>query len=209
MPGMLGKKLGMTNIYSEDGRAFPVTVLEVGPCNVVAIKSKEKDGYEALQLGFSERKEKHLNKPQIENYKKLKLSFSAYLKEFRNFEVSEYSVGDVIQSEIFEEGDIVKVTGNSKGKGFQGVMKRHNFSGGQRTHGQGDRERAGGSIGQSSYPSRVFKGMKMPGRMGNDRVTTSGLKVVRVINEKNLVLVKGAVPGAINSIVEIKKKLVK
>lgn len=205
MPGMLGKKLGMTNIYSEDGRAFPVTVLEVGPCNVVAIKSKEKDGYEALQLGFSERKEKHLNKPQIENYKKLKLSFSAYLKEFRNFEVSEYSVGDVIQSEIFEEGDIVKVTGNSKGKGFQGVMKRHNFSGGQRTHGQGDRERAGGSIGQSSYPSRVFKGMKMPGRMGNDRVTTSGLKVVRVINEKNLVLVKGAVPGAINSIVEIKK----
>jgi len=205
MPGMLGKKLGMTNIYSEDGRAFPVTVLEVGPCNVVAIKSKEKDGYEALQLGFSERKEKHLNKPQIENYKKLKLSFSAYLKEFRNFEVSEYSVGDVIQSEIFEEGDIVKVTGNSKGKGFQGVMKRHNFSGGQRTHGQGDRERAGGSIGQSSYPSRVFKGMKMPGRMGNDRVTTSGIKVVRVINEKNLVLVKGAVPGAINSIVEIKK----
>jgi large subunit ribosomal protein L3 len=205
MPGLLGKKLGMTNIYSEDGRAFPVTVLEVGPCNVVAIKSKIKDGYEALQLGFGERKEKHLNKPQIENYRKHKLTLSAYLKEFRNFEISEYKVGDVIKSEIFEEGDIVKVTGNSKGKGFQGVMKRHNFSGGQRTHGQGDRERAGGSIGQSSYPSRVFKGMKMPGRMGNDRVTTLGLKVVRVINEKNLVLVKGAVPGAINSIVEIKK----
>jgi len=205
MPGMLGKKLGMTNIYSEDGRAFPVTVLEVGPCNVVSIKSKDKDGYEALQLGFGERKEKHLSKPQIENYKKLKLTPSAFLKEFRNFDISEYKIGDVIQSEIFEEGDIVKVTGNSKGKGFQGVMKRHNFSGGQRTHGQGDRERAGGSIGQSSYPSRVFKGMKMPGRMGNDRVTTSGLKVVKVINEKNLVLVKGAVPGAINSIVEIKK----
>ena len=205
MPGMLGKKLGMTNIYSEDGRAFPVTVLEVGPCNVVAIKSKDKDGYEALQLGFGEKKEKHLSKPQIDNYKKLKLTPSAFLKEFRNFDISEYKIGDVIQSEIFEEGDIVKVTGNSKGKGFQGVMKRHNFSGGQRTHGQGDRERAGGSIGQSSYPSRVFKGMKMPGRMGNDRVTTSGLKVVKVINEKNLVLVKGAVPGAINSIVEIKK----
>lgn len=205
MPGMLGKKLGMTNIYSEDGRAFPVTVLEVGPCNVVSIKSKDKDGYEALQLGFGERKEKHLSKPQIENYKKLKLTPSAFLKEFRNFDISEYKIGDVIQSEIFEEGDIVKVTGNSKGKGFQGVMKRHNFSGGQRTHGQGDRERAGGSIGQSSYPSRVFKGMKMPGRMGNDRVTTSGLKVVKVITEKNLVLVKGAVPGAINSIVEIKK----
>ena len=205
MPGMLGKKLGMTNIYSEDGRAFPVTVLEVGPCNVVSIKSKDKDGYEALQLGFGERKEKHLSKPQIENYKKLKLTPSAFLREFRNFDISEYKIGDVIQSEIFEEGDIVKVTGNSKGKGFQGVMKRHNFSGGQRTHGQGDRERAGGSIGQSSYPSRVFKGMKMPGRMGNDRVTTSGLKVVKVITEKNLVLVKGAVPGAINSIVKIKK----
>lgn len=202
---MLGKKLGMTNIYSEDGRAFPVTVLEVGPCNVVAIKSKEKDGYEALQLGFGERKVKHLSKPQIENYKKLKLTPSAFLKEFRSFDISEYKIGDVIQSKMFEEGDIVKVTGSSKGKGFQGVMKRHNFSGGQRTHGQGDRERAGGSIGQSSYPSRVFKGMKMPGRMGNDRVTTSGLKVVKVITEKNLVLVKGAVPGAINSIVEIKK----
>lgn len=205
MPGMLGKKLGMTNIYSEDGITFPVTVLEVGPCNVVAIKSKERDGYEALQLGFGERKVKHLSKPQIENYKKLKLTPSAFLKEFRNFDISEYKIGDVLQSEIFEEGDIVKVTGRSKGKGFQGVMKRHNFSGGQRTHGQGDRERAGGSIGQSSYPSRVFKGMKMPGRMGNDRVTTSGLKIVKVITEKNLVLVKGAVPGAINSIVEIKK----
>lgn len=205
MPGMLGKKLGMTNIYSEDGIAFPVTVLEVGPCNVVAIKSKEKDGYEALQLGFGERKVKHLRKPQIDNYKKLKLTPSAFLKEFRNFDISEYKIGDVIQSEMFEEGDIVKVTGSSKGKGFQGVMKRHNFSGGQRTHGQGDRERAGGSIGQSSYPSRVFKGMKMPGRMGNDRVTTSGLKVVKVVTEKNLVLVKGAVPGTINSIVEIKK----
>lgn len=205
MSGMLGKKLGMTNIYSEDGRAFPVTVLEVGPCNVVSIKSKDKDGYEALQLGFGKRKEKHLSKPQIDNYKKLKLTPSAFLREFRNYDISEYKIGDVIQSEIFEEGDIVKVTGNSKGKGFQGVMKRHNFSGGQRTHGQGDRERAGGSIGQSSYPSRVFKGMKMPGRMGNDRVTTSGLKVVKVITEKNLVLVKGAVPGAINSIVEIKK----
>lgn len=205
MPGMLGKKLGMTNIYSEDGRAFPVTVLEVGPCNVVSIKSKEKDGYEALQLGFGKKKEKHLRKPQIDNYKKLKLTPSAILREFKSFDISEYKIGDVIQSEMFEEGDIVKVTGNSKGKGFQGVMKRHNFSGGQRTHGQGDRERAGGSIGQSSYPSRVFKGMKMPGRMGNERVTTSGLKVVKVINEKNLVLVKGAVPGAINSIVEIKK----
>ncbi|VAX23667.1 LSU ribosomal protein L3p (L3e) [hydrothermal vent metagenome] len=205
MPGMLGKKLGMTNIYSEDGRAFPVTVLEVGPCNVVAIKTKERDGYEALQLGFGMKKEKHLSKPQIENYKKLKLKPSAYLREFRNFDISEYKIGDVITADVFEENDVVKVSAKSKGKGFQGVMKRHGFAGGQRTHGQGDRERAPGSIGQSSYPSRVFKGMKMGGRTGHKRITTTGLKVVKVINEKNLVLVKGSVPGAINTIVEIKK----
>ncbi|NOX66060.1 MAG: 50S ribosomal protein L3 [Chlorobi bacterium] len=205
MPGMLAKKLGMTNIYSEDGRAFPVTVLEVGPCNVVAIKTKEKDGYEALQLGFGKKKEKHLSKPQIENYKKLKLTPSAYLREFKSFDISEYKIGDVITADIFEEDDVVKVSAKSKGKGFQGVMKRHGFAGGQRTHGQGDRERAPGSIGQSSYPSRVFKGMKMGGRTGHKRITTSGLKVVKVINEKNLVLVKGSVPGAINTIVEIKK----
>lgn len=205
MPGMLGKKLGMTNIYSEDGRALPVTVLEVGPCNVVAIKTKEKDGYEALQSGFGKKKEKHLVKPQIENYKKLKLTPSAYLREFKSFDISEYKIGDVISADIFEEDDVVKVSARSKGKGFQGVMKRHGFAGGQRTHGQGDRERAPGSIGQSSYPSRVFKGMKMGGRTGHKRITTSGLKVVKVINEKNLVLVKGSVPGAINTIVEIKK----
>ncbi len=205
MPGMLGKKLGMTNIYSEDGRVFPVTVLEVGPCNVVAIKTKEKDGYEALQLGFGKKKEKHLRKPQLENYKKLNLTPSAFLREFKSFDISEYKVGDVITADIFTEGDVVKVSAKSKGKGFQGVMKRHGFSGGQRTHGQGDRERAPGSIGQSSYPSRVLKGMRMAGRTGHKRVTTSGLKVVKVINEKNLVLVKGSVPGAINTIVEIKK----
>jgi len=205
MPGMLGKKIGMTSIYSEEGNIFPVTVLEVGPCNVVAIKSKEKDGYEAIQLGFGERKEKHLSKPQIESYKKLKLTPSAFLREFRNFNISEYKVGDVIQSDIFEVGDTVKVSSKSKGKGFQGVMKRHNFSGGQRTHGQGDRERAPGSIGQSSYPSRVFKGMKMGGRTGYKRITTTGMKVVKVIADKNIVLVRGSVPGAINTIVEIKK----
>lgn len=205
MPGMLGKKLGMTNIYSADGRALPVTVLEVGPCNVVSVKSKENDGYEALQLGFGEKKAKHLSKPQIENYKKLKLTPTAFLREFRSFDISEFKVGDVIKSDIFEVGDIVKISSTSKGKGFQGVMKRHGFSGGQRTHGQGDRERAPGSIGQSSYPSRVLKGMKMAGRTGGKRSTAVGLQVVKVINDKNLVLVKGAVPGAINSIVEIKK----
>lgn len=205
MPGLLGKKIGMTNYYSEDGTVTPVTVLETGPCTVVTIKTNEKDGYEALQLGFGEKKEKHLNKPQIEYYKKNNLTPSRVLKEFRNFDISDYKIGDKIDTDLFSEYDVVKVTSKSKGKGFQGVMKRHNFGGGQRTHGQGDRERAPGSIGQSSYPSRVLKGMKMGGRMGYKNVTVSGLKVVKVFAEKNLILVKGAVPGAINSIVEINK----
>jgi large subunit ribosomal protein L3 len=205
MPGLIGKKIGMTNYYSEDGSVSPVTAIEVGPCTVVTIKTKDTDGYEAIQLGFGEKKEKHLNKPQIEFYKKVNLKPALVLKEFRNFDISEYKVGDIITSEIFSEGDKVKVTAKSKGKGFQGVMKRHGFAGGQRTHGQGDRERAPGSIGQSSYPSRVLKGMKMGGRMGYKNITTVGLKVVKVIAEKNMILVKGAVPGAVNTIVEIKK----
>ena len=205
MPGLLGKKIGMTNYYEEDGRVSPVTVIEAGPCTVVTIRTKKVDGYEALQLGFGTKKEKHLVKPQIEDYKKKNLKPSSVLKEFRDFDISEYKIGDELNTALFSEGDVVKVSGKSKGKGFQGVMKRHGFHGGQRTHGQGDRERAPGSIGQSSYPSRVFKGMKMGGRMGYKRITTSGLKVVKVIAEKNVILVKGAVPGAINSIVEIKK----
>jgi len=205
MPGLLGKKIGMTNYYAEDGKVVPVTAIEVGPCTVVSIKTKKNDGYEALQLGFGEKKEKHLNKPQIENYKKNNLKPASVLREFRNFSIAEYKIGDEIALDIFKIGDLVKVSGKSKGKGFQGVMRRHNFSGGQRTHGQGDRERAPGSVGQSSYPSRVLKGMKMGGRMGFERVTTSGLKVIKVIADKNIILVKGAVPGAINSIVEIKK----
>lgn len=205
MPGLLGKKIGMTNYYSEDGTVTPVTVIEAGPCTVVTVRTKKNDGYEALQLGFGSKKEKHLTKPQIEDYKKKNLKPSSVLKEFRNFDISEYKVGDELNTDLFSEFDIVKVSGKSKGKGFQGVMKRHGFHGGQRTHGQGDRERAPGSIGQSSWPSRVLKGMKMGGRMGYKRITTSGLKVVKIIAEKNIILVKGAVPGAINSIVEIKK----
>ncbi len=205
MPGLLGKKLGMTNYYLEDGSVAPVTVVELGPCTVVAIKTKDNDGYEALQLGFGDKKEKHLSKPQIEYYKQNKLKPSAFLKEFRNFDISEYKIGDEITSELFSEDDIVKVSAKSKGKGFQGVMKRHGFHGGQRTHGQGDRERAPGSIGQSSYPSRVLKGMKMGGRTGYKRITTTGMKIVKVIADKNVILVKGAVPGAINTIVEINK----
>ncbi len=205
MPGLLGKKIGMTNYYSEDGTVTPVTVIEAGPCTVVTVRTKEIDGYEALQLGFGSKKEKHLTKPQIEDYKKKNLKPSSVLKEFRNFDISEYKVGDELSTDLFSEFDIIKVSGKSKGKGFQGVMKRHGFHGGQRTHGQGDRERAPGSIGQSSWPSRVLKGMKMGGRMGYKRITTTGLKVVKIIAEKNIILVKGAVPGAINSIVEIKK----
>ncbi len=205
MPGLLGKKIGMTNYYSEDGTVTPVTVIEAGPCTVVSIRTKEIDGYEALQLGLGSRKEKHLAKAQIEDYKKKNLKPSRVLKEFRSFDISEYKVGDELNTDLFSEFDIVKVSGKSKGKGFQGVMKRHGFHGGQRTHGQGDRERAPGSIGQSSWPSRVLKGMKMGGRMGYKRITTTGLKVVKIIAEKNIILVKGAVPGAINSIIEIKK----
>ena len=205
MPGLLGKKIGMTSIYTEKGTLIPVTVLEIGPCNVVAVKTKNKDGYEALQLGFGTKKEKHLNKPQSVYYKSNKLTPSSVLREFRSFDVSEYKIGDEIKADLFNEGDMVKVSSKSKGKGFQGVMKRHNFSGGQRTHGQGDRERAGGSVGQSSSPSRIFKGVKMPGRMGHNTVTQTGVKVVKVLADKNLVMVKGSVPGAVNSIVEIKK----
>jgi len=206
MSGLLGKKIGMTSIYAEDGQIIPVTVLETGPCEVVAIKTNEKDGYEALLLGFGERKHKHTNKAQLDYYKKNKLTPARNTKEFKNFDVSEYKIGDKVTVDIFNVGDAIKIVGTSKGKGFQGVMKRHGFHGvGGQTHGQGNRERAPGSIGQSSYPSRVFKGTKMAGRTGGDRVTISSGKVAQVIPEKNLLLVKGPVPGSINSIVEINK----
>lgn len=206
MPGLLAKKLGMTNIFAEDGTMIPVTVLQAGPCNVVTVKTKEKDGYEAVQLGFGEKKEKHVRKPQLTYYKKVGVKPAAVLKEFRNFEAANYKVGDEIKVEIFAVGDKVKVVGKSKGKGFQGVMRRHNFGGvGGTTHGQSDRLRAPGSIGSSSYPSRVFKGQRMAGRMGYTQITVRNLKVVKILPEQNIVMVKGAVPGAINSIVEINK----
>jgi len=206
MPGLIAKKLGMTNIFAEDGKIIPVTVLEAGPCIVYAVKTKEKDGYESLQLGFGERKEKHVNKPQLAVFQKLGLKPPRVLKEFRNFEIENYKVGDEIKVDIFQEGDKVKVSGKSKGKGFQGVVKRHGFGGvGSTTHGQSDRVRAPGSIGASSFPSRVFKGQRMAGRMGYENVTIRNLKVVKVIPEKNIIMVKGAVPGSINSIVAINK----
>ena len=206
MPGLLGKKLGMTSIYDENGTSIPVTALEVGPCKVYAVRTKDVDGYEALQLGFGSAKPKKVAKPQSEYYKKIGLDAPKYLKEFKGFETDAYKVGDEIKVDFFTEGEKVKVAGKSKGKGFQGVMKRHGFGGvGGATHGQHNRLRAPGSIGQSSYPSRVFKGTRMAGRKGYESFTTSGLKVVKIIPEKNILMVKGAVPGSVNSIVEIKK----
>ncbi len=205
MPGLLGKKIGMTSIYTDDGSNIPVTVVEAGPCTVVGKKTTEKDGYEALILGFGAKKEKHLNKPEKGFFTKNKVEPAKVIKEFKNFQTEEFNNGDKITVEIFKEGEKVKVSGMSKGKGFQGVMKRHGFGGvGGTTHGQGDRLRAPGSIGQSSYPSRVLKGTRMAGRTGHERVTVKNLKVVKIIPEKNIIMLKGAVPGAINTIVEIK-----
>jgi large subunit ribosomal protein L3 len=207
MPGILGRKIGMTSVFNTEGDLLTVTVIEAGPCKVVSLREKEKDGYSALVLGFEERKEKHTTKPALGHFKKNNVSPKRTLKEFKNFDTGNVKVGDEIKADIFKEGDTVKVSGKSKGKGFQGVMKRHNFGGvGGTTHGQSDRLRAPGSIGQSSYPSRVFKGQRMAGRTGFKNVTVRNLKVVRVIPEDNLILISGAVPGSINSIVELNKK---
>jgi len=206
MPGILGKKIGMTSIFNAEGDLVTVTVIQAGPCKVVSFREKEKDGYSAVVIGFEERKEKHTTKPVLGQFKKNNLSPLRTIKEFRNIDSSSLKIGDEIKTDIFQVGDVIKVSGKSKGKGFQGVMKRHNFGGvGGTTHGQSDRLRAPGSIGSSSYPSRVFKGMKMAGRMGFENVTIRNLKVIKIIPEDNLILVKGAVPGSINSIVELKK----
>jgi large subunit ribosomal protein L3 len=207
MSGLLGKKLGMSSIFGADGNIIPVTVIQAGPCRIVSVRSDDKNGYRALQLGFGTRKEKNLSKPVLGQYKTKELTPSAILKEFRFPAVDEYKIGDELKADFFKEGEKIKVRGKSKGKGFQGVMRRHGFGGvGGTTHGQSDRLRAPGSIGGSSYPSRVFKGQRMAGRMGYENVTVSNLKVVKVIPEENLILVKGAVPGSINSIVELLKK---
>lgn len=207
MPGILGKKIGMTSIHLEDGSLAPVTVIEAGPCQILRIKTKDTDGYEAITLGFGEKKDKKVNKPLRGFYKKNSLKAAAVVREFKNFEnAEELKVGENVNTEIFDEGEKVKVTGLSKGKGFQGVMRRHGFGGvGGTTHGQGDRLRAPGSIGQSSYPSRVFKGTRMAGRMGNNKTTTRNLKIVKIVPEKNIIMIKGSVPGAVNSIIEINK----
>jgi len=208
MSGLLGKKIGMTSVYNEKGDLVPVSVIKAGPCKIVSIRTKEKDGYHALQLGFGEKKEKRVSKPVLGQFKKNELTPLKVLKEFKFSPEQEFKVGDEINVSIFTEGEKIKVRAKSKGKGFQGVMRRHGFGGvGGATHGQSDRLRAPGSIGASSYPSRVFKGQKMAGRLGFENVTISNLKVFKVIPEQNLILVRGAVPGAINSIVELLKRL--
>ncbi len=202
MRAILGRKVGMTQIFGEDGRIIPVTVIEAGPCWVVQIRSKEKDGYEAVQLGFQEvKKEKNLSKPILGIFKKAGIPPCKVLREFK---MTGFNVGDKVTVDIFSKGDIVSVSGVSKGKGYQGVMKRHNFKGGPDTHGSMF-NRAPGSIGASSFPSRVWKGKGMAGHMGNESVTVKNIKVIDVIPEQNLILVKGAVPGGENGILEIWK----
>ncbi|HUL44929.1 MAG TPA: 50S ribosomal protein L3 [Bacteroidota bacterium] len=208
MIGILGKKIGMTSVFDERGESIPCTLIEAGPCIVTQVKTKERDGYEALQLGFDEKKERGVNKPMAGHFKKAGVAPKKLLAEFAGFDVSKYPVGSEIKVDaVFAKGDRVSVAGKSKGRGFQGVVKRHHFGGGSRTHGQSDRERAPGSVGSSSYPSRVFKGMLMAGRMGGKRVTVKNLTVVQVIPESNILLVYGSVPGHINSFVEILKEV--
>ena len=205
MPGLLGKKIGMTSVFSADGKNIPSTVIEAGPCVVTQIKTVEKDGYAAVQLGFQEAKEKNTTKALMGHFKKAGVAPQRHLAEFANFD-SELNLGDTITVELFNDAAYVDVVGTSKGKGFQGVMKRHGFGGvGQSTHGQDDRARKPGSIGACSYPAKVFKGMRMGGQMGNERVTTQNLKVIKVIPEHNLLLIKGSVPGCKGSIVIIEK----
>jgi large subunit ribosomal protein L3 len=197
MTGILGKKLGMTSVFDEKGQSIPCTVIEAGPCTITQIKTIERDGYTALQIGFDEKPERSVNKPEAGHLKKAGATPKRLSREFRGFDVSTSELG----------GDKVSVAAKSKGRGFQGVVKRHHFGGGFRTHGQSDRERAPGSIGSSSYPSRVFKGMRMAGRMGCDRVTVKNLRVINIIPESNIILIRGSVPGHNNTYVEIIKEM--
>jgi len=204
MPGIIGKKVGMTSIYSAEGKATPCTVIEAGPCVVTQVKTEEKDGYSAVQLAFGEKREKNTPNAMQGHFKKAKTTPKRKLAEFDGFD--DLNLGDVVGVDIFQENTFVDVVGTSKGKGFQGVVKRHGFGGvGQASHGQHNRLRAPGSIGAASYPARVFKGMKMAGQTGNVRVTQSNLQILKVLTDKNLILVKGSIPGAKGSYVLIKR----
>ncbi len=206
MSGLIGKKIGMTSVYNADGQALACTVIETGPCVVTQVRSIEKDGYTAVQLGFGDKKEKHTNKPELGHFKKAGTTPKRKLVEFKEFE-QEFNLGDTLTAaDVFGEGDFVDVVGTAKGRGFQGVVKRHGFGGvGGQTHGQHNRGRHPGSIGACSFPSRVFKGLRMAGRMGGNRVKVQNLRVLRVLSEQNLLVVSGSIPGAKNSYVIIEK----
>ena len=205
MSGLIGKKIGMTSIFDENGKNMPCTVIEAGPCIVTQVRTEEIDGYEAVQLGFDDATEKSATKADQGHAKKAGTSVKRKIVEFKGFD-KEYKLGDAITVEHFTEGEFVDIAGLSKGKGFQGVVKRHGFAGvGQATHGQHNRLRAPGSVGASSYPSRVFKGMRMAGRMGGENVKVENLRVLKVVAEKNLLVVKGCVPGHKNAYVIIRK----
>ena len=205
MKGIIGKKIGMTSIFSPDGKQTACTIIEAGPCVVTQVKTKDSDGYSALQVAFGDKKEKNSTRAEKNHFAKSSSSPKSFVTEFRDCSL-EKNIGESITVDIFAEGENVEVVGTTKGKGFQGVVKRHGFHGvGEASHGQHDRQRAPGSVGGSSYPSRVFKGMRMAGRMGGDRVKMKGLKVVKVFADKNYILVSGSVPGHNGSIVLIQK----
>lgn|SRR5690554_3911719 len=205
MSGLIGRKIGMTSIFDENGKNIPCTVIEAGPCVVTQVRTEEVDGYSALQLGFDDKAEKRANKAATGHFKKAGTSPKKKVIEFLGWE-GEYKLGDTLGVDLFVEGEYVDVIGTSKGKGFQGVVKRHGFGGvGQSTHGQHNRLRAPGSIGAASYPAKVFKGIKMAGRMGGERVTVQNLVVLKIVPEKNLLVVKGCVPGHKNAYVTIEK----
>jgi large subunit ribosomal protein L3 len=205
MKGIIGKKIGMTSIFDPSGKQTACTIIEAGPCIVTQVKTLESDGYNALQLSFGDKKEKHATKAAINHFAKAQTPPKKFSKEFRNFSL-EKNIGETITVDIFAEGDSVEVVGTTKGKGFQGVVKRHGFSGvGEQSHGQHDRQRAPGSLGNSSDAARVMKNMKMAGRMGSDRVKLKGLKVIKIFTDKNYILISGSVPGYNGSIVLIQK----
>jgi large subunit ribosomal protein L3 len=205
MKGIIGKKIGMTSIFSPDGKQTSCTIIEAGPCVVTQVKTQDSDGYNAIQLAYGDKNEKHTIGAEKNHFAKANTSAKKFVKEFRDYSI-EKALGESITVDIFTEGESVDVVGTSKGKGFQGVVKRHNFSGvGQQSHGQHDRQRSPGSIGNSSDASRVFKGMRMAGRMGNDRVKVKSLKVLKILPEKNYILVSGSVPGHNGAIVFIQK----
>ena len=205
MRGLLGKKIGMTRIFDIDGNAVSVTILQAGPCTVTQLKTKDNDGYDAIQVGYGERKQKHLSKPLKGHFDKAGVEPKRILAEFEKVPGFDYQVGQSFHVGIFNEGDYVSVSGISKGKGFTGVIKRHNFARQKKTHGTGHTERAPGSIGQASDPSRVFPGMRMAGQHGNAKVTIENLEIMKIDKENNQLLIKGSVPGARNSTLFIRK----